>query len=550
MRISAFGGTTGVYLADQIPVVPVMMGVLSMAVIPAIIVLAIGLSAASPIRDNRFQVLVALGAPKRTLRLIGAMETLLFAVPSLVAATVLWTLVNPHLQMTPVVEQRLVPGDLSIPWTLLLAEVGVAMAICWLTSIALTRTGRQAAPRPTLERQTLSSVAAIPLSLSIGAFALAAVVGSDLAADLNLLGIIFAVAGIPLVMPGVLRSVGRRIGRSDSVTASLAGNALEWDPVRTARPFMGLGALLVLAVVGTGYVSLATYIEPPQGMDTASSAVAVEWRQVQPADLERFTAAMGASLVVPFRQMEIFQAGRSRAGSGVAPPTRGEGLTLGATCTEISLYVSGSPCESQASSRLTGSVRQEVAALLSDAFNHSVGTIRLAPRKKLGDSGHAFVLDDSALPVLDEHVRNVAMSTLPAPSVTSAVSNQPLVPSLVRWISAGLVVAVTILVIGSLLSLVDRLLGSRRRHSCLLNLGVSPQQLTLLGAAMFAVPYSVVAFVALATGFGIFAMMVAFSVPVPWQAVTVIISGTLVVGLVGTVSMAIFGSRQALREHE
>lgn len=552
MRVSGFGGTTqGLYLADQIPVLSVMMGLFGMAVIPGLVVLAIGLASASPIRDNRFQVLLALGAPKRTLRLIGGLETWLLAVPAIAAAAALWGLVVPHLRTVPLVGQQLVPGDLSIPWELLLVEAAVTMAICWLTSIAVTRTGlRGAPPRPTSAQQQLSIVATAPLLLSVAAFALARVVGGGLAADLNLLGLISAVGGMPLVMPGILRSVGRRIRRSDSVTASLAGNAMQWDPVRVARPFMGLAALLVLALVGTGYVALASYVEFVNRTETASSAVYVEWQQTQPADLERLADALDDTLVVPFGRTEDAHVEGHGADHGDHAAARGRELILGATCAELSVYVAEPSCDSQAGLRLSDSSGERAAALFSGALNYPVEAVRLVPSEQLAESGRAVVLGTSALPVLDERVRNAAMSTLPAPSVESAVESRPVVSSLVGWISAGTAVALTTLVIGSLVSLVDRLLASRRRHNHLLNLGILPHQLTLFGAAMFAIPYSVVALVALAAGLTIFMAMMSSGVPVPWGAVRLIVIGTLAVGVAGTLFMATFGSKQALREHE
>jgi hypothetical protein len=150
----------------------------------------------------------------------------------------------------------------------------------------------------------------------------------------------------------------------------------------------------------------------------------------------------------------------------------------------------------------------------------------------------------------DESVRGIAMTTLPAPIVMSRLNQQPVVSSFVGWIATGSAVGVTALVIACMIALIDRLLGARRGRSHLLNLGVSPQQLRLLEALSFALPYAIVALGGLVTGFVICANMVGSGIASPWPAIGAITAGALTAGVVGAVAMAALGDRMALHKVE
>lgn len=554
VRVSGFGQGLPLFLddVDLIPWWQLSLGALGMGVLPAMVVLGVGLAAASGVRDHRFQVLAALGARRQTVWAIAVLESLLLAAPGLVTATVVWWLVAPRLQTVPLVGHQLVSGDLALPWWLLVAELGVAVALCVLLSIAVLGLRRNtSALRPTSDKAGLSTLAAAPLFVSFVAFAMAGIATGDLRLNLNLLGTVSAVAGAPLVVPAILRAVGAAIGRSRSVTTSLSGRWMEWNPKRLARPFVGLAALVVLVLAGAGYFTVKDrlFLEVPASSTSGVEGVDVNWRQVAPGDLARLTTAVGGGLVAPYGSGS---AAGSEAHEHEHEQSQGTALNLGATCPEIADLLQCETCDPKSPLALPASTQERLANVISTVTGERIGQLSLVPREQVAGSGAAVVLDRSPLEPLDERVREAAFSTLPAPYVDSEIFvRRPTFSSVVGWVTAGVVAALIALTAGCLISLVDRMLGARQRQQHLLNLGISPAQLTRFGATMFAMPYAVATLVGFSTGIAICIRKVSNpGIPMPWSTISVTLLAILGVGLLGTAAVSVLGTRDALREAE
>ncbi len=541
MRVHAFGPPAGggrfwpltLDEALQEITVPVAEGVLGFLVVPALLVLSVGLAAASEVRDKRFAVLRAIGTPGKTLVMLGVLETLLLAVPGLVLATILWRILSPHLARVPLVGYEAVQGDLGLPGWLLAVELlsGIVVTALVATLVAGVR-GRRGAtrPRPSSGRAAITPLRAAPLVFALVAFVLGQII-PVIGGTLTLAGIVAAAAGVPLVLPGVLRAAGGALGRLGSVSAQLAGRSLQWDPVRTSRPFAGVTVLIVLALVGSGYLALVRYVEPSPGpLAAGPQAVTVSWLDPHPDDLNRFADALGTGLVVPAR-------------------TSDSTLTIGATCRDVVRYFADAPpCDPKVPYRLPVGMRQRVKEALGGVYMR----VRLAPQDEIADSGSALVLGDAPLKVLEERVRTAAMRTLPAPFVYSALSTQMSQSPLVPWVVGGVVAAAIVLTVGCLISLVDRLLAARRHHRLLLNLGVVPGRLTAIEAWLFAAPYAAVVALSFGVGLLICALIIGFfsGVPMPWHDIGIVAGVAVVVGIAGTASVAAFGARSVLREPE
>ena len=554
-RVSGFGRGPGLSPGEPVSTVEVAQAAFGLLGPPALIVLMIGLAAASRVRDHRFQVLAALGAPRRTVRALAALEALVLTVPALVGAAVLWAIVTPQVEELPLLDYRVVGGDLVVPPWLLAAEFLAAMALSAGGSVAAaTVRRRRPTPRPTDEGSALSRLALLPPAGAVVAFVLAALVGGDAAPRLNALGITLAVAGIPLMLPALLRAVGELVGRSRAVALSLAGSAMTWDPRRLARPFMGLGALVVVALVAAGYTALMLHSSAEGRPSGDAQAVSVEWGEPRPGDLARLDAELDTGLVVPFQRASGHHGTTSGNATGDGGHAHGAGeaakLALGASCPSLAAYVHALRCDPADPYALPGVAEVRLATALDVAASASAPSIRLVPRSRLERSGAAFTLDDSSLRALDERTRAAAMTALPAPRVESAIDREPVPSPLVGWIGAGGTVAAIALSIACLLSLVDRLLADRQQHRHLLNLGISPSQMTGLAGALFAVPYAVMSAFGLATGLVICFMLLDPGVPVPWSAIAATVGATLAVGALGTGLVAAYSSRQTLREAE
>jgi hypothetical protein len=544
-RVSGFGGASGLLLGDPVSTFSVGEAAFGLLCIPAVILLAIGLAAASPVRDHRFRVLAALGAPSRTLRTIAALEGSVLAIPALVAAALLWFVVMPHVDRLPFPGYRVVRGDLAVPAWLLLTEFITASALCaFVSTTAAWANRRPPATRPVGITSAPSMLALMPLGASIGVFLVAMAIGGTAAADLNALGVLLAIAGTPLVLPFVLRAVGDSIRSASSVAPSLAGSAMSWDPRRVARPFMGLGALLVIALVGAGYTALVDGNDEGRAGVGSRSAVALEWHDRRPGDLDRLDARLQSALVVPFR-------GGAEDGEGHGHGTDEQtDLYVGATCRIIARYVATKPCDDRRPYALSTPAQRQLAEVVGAAQDGPPSGVRLVPRSSLAGSGTAFAIDAGPLRRLDERARSAAMAAVPAPIVDSRINREPETSALVDWIAAGGTLAVIALTIACLVSLIDRLLTARRPHRHLVNLGISTRQVTVFAAVLFAVPYGVMAAFGLTTGLTICVMMLDSGTPIPWRAIGATLLATVAVGALGSGIVAALGSREALREAE
>ena len=566
VRVGAFGPTTGEgrpYAFDMpspVTVVPVVGGVIAVLVVPGLIVLAVGVAAASGVRDRRFEVLRYLGAPGRTLAALAVLETSILAVPGLVVCTLLWGAIGPRLGRVPLVGHELVHGDMMLPWWLLALELGACAAVVGLLALVTTsilRPRRTARSRPGSRRAAVTPLRAIPLVVAAAAFVLGKVVGGSFAANLNLVGIVAAVAGVPLVLPSVLRAAGARLGRLESVPASVAGRGMGWDPTRAARPFLGGAALVVLVLAGGGYVALARHVEAPSVPAAGGAqAVVVQWLDPRTDDPNELADAIGGGLVVPFAegghahgqtQEHSDEHAHEEAKQGMVAQEQSV-LEVGATCPRLAAHLPGTTCDPEAPFELPSAAEQVLAEKLSVAAHGPNPDIRLVPGEDVAVSGSAFVLDEAPLEVLEGRVRDAAVRTLPAPYVYSQLSMAMRESPIVPWIIGGTVVAIVALAIGCLVSLVDRLLSTRKHRRHLLNLGVAPRRLTALEAWLFAAPYGAVIAVSFSVGLATCAMMVGFSdISLPWYAIGTTLAVAIGIGLVGTASVAFFGAR-SMRE--
>jgi len=366
---------------------------------------------------------------------------------------------------------------------------------------------------------------------AFAAFVLGESLHGDLAGTFNLIGILTAIGGVPLALPGAVREVGTFLGRLGPVAVSIAGRSLQWDPVRATRPFTGAAALVVIATSAVGYIALARDVEAAPVRDYGTRTVDVRWVDPRPNDPGRLANALGTAITVPIR-------------------VDGNTLTVGANCRQLAPRFGGAPCEPRSPFSLSGDVARQ---LEESVFGYPAGTkVRLVPEGEVSASGEALVLDDESLQSLEGRVRTAAMRTLPAPYVSSALSSQMSPSPLVPWLVGGIYAAAIVLTVGCLASLVDRFLMAREHHRHLLNLGMSPSQLTMLEASLFVVPYCVVVGTSFLAGLLICANIVGvFSdVPMPWGNIGLLAMIAAITGILGAACASLFGAASARTSRE
>lgn len=554
VRVRAFGAPTGAgpsygmdSLSWPLPIGAVVEGVFGFLVLPGLMVLTVGLSAASGLRDKRFEVLRWIGVPARRLAALAVLETLILAVPGLVAAVIFWGVVSPRLGWMPLADHDVVYGDLGLPWRLLVAELGAGIALTSLVSVVVTtatavRRRGATSLRPATRRADLTPLRAAPLVLALVLFALGFSIGGPLGGTLNLIGIFATLVGVPLVFPGALRAIGAALGRLESVPIQVAGRNLQWDPRRTARPFLGVAALIIIALSASGYLAFLNHVEASPLPTGETRAVFVEWLDPHPEDADRLADAVGAGLVVPFREGEHTDEEHQH--------THGDTMFIGAACRQLVPYFPGTACDPDAPFELPAATKQRLTGALAPAAHGPDTDVRLAPEGEFVVGGSALVLDKVPPGALESRVRGAAMRTFLAPYVYSGFSGETQQSPLVAWIHGGVIAAVISLAVGCFFSLVDRLLGSRKHRRHLLSLGVSPRQLTVLEAWQFVVPYGTVLFVSFLAGLMICTLMVGGpdGISMPWRGISVTFGAAVIVGLAGTASVAFFGAR-SIREN-
>lgn len=520
------------------------VGVLGFLAVPGFIVLVVGLTTASRVRDRRLEVMRWIGVDSRTLATIAVLETIMLALPGLVGAAIIWGLIAPRLEHIPLVGHEAVRGDLRLPWWLLLAGLGTAMVVIGFVAILTTVTTEVArrrtasGTRPSVRQTAITPLRAAPLGAAFVLLALGwPTRGSD-GSMLNLLGTVAAIVGVPLVFPGVVRLIGNCIGRLESTSAWIAGRGLEWDPVRASRPFLGVGAVVVIALASSGYLALAHYIEGASLPIVETRAVSVEWLSPQVGDLEAFESKLGSGLVVPVRE------GGHHAHSG-GEHEHNSTLVVGATCRELSTYLIGAECDADAPYVLSAEAERGLAETLAFSAHGPDTNIRLAPAGEVEDNGMALVLGNAPLKVLESRVRDAAMATLPAPYVNSWLASTGAASPLVTWLVGGLVFAVLILAIGCLLSLVDRILSTRDHRRLLLDLGVPRRQFIAFEAWQFAAPYSAVVGIGFCAGLIVCVMAIGIlpDTAMPWNGIGLTLLVAILTGVIITASVALVGAR-------
>ncbi len=336
---------------------------------------------------------------------------------------------------------------------------------------------------------------------------------------------------MPLILPGVLRAVGGRLGQLESVPVYIVSRGLQWDPIRAARPFSGYAALLVIALVGSGYLAAIRDLEATPVPTEGPAVVTVShWLDPRPTDLARLADALGTGVVLPAND-------------------DGNKLVVGATCGRLAPLFPSTTCNPERPLELPA----ETARMLAEKVFGVPGIkVELVSRKGSAMSRSALVLDDVPLEILEERVQVAAMRTLPAPFVGSALGTVMAQSPLVPWLVGGILAAAMVLAVGCFVSLVDRLLAARKHHRQLLNLGLVPRRLVALEAWLFALPYCVIATVSFLAGLVICVRLVGvFSgTPMPWHDIGVVLILVGVIAVLGTASVAVFSVRSVHRNPE
>ena len=546
-RVSGFGGdgppalTLRLFPSEAGTAGMIGAGSAISLVLPALLAVMVGLGAGSESRRRRFRILHSLGASRGYLAGVSWREVAFHVWPTMLLIACAWAVFAPMITYLPGVAETVFPGDLSLPWWLLMVGfVGCAALVSALAAGQGWFAARgMAAARPTLEPRTPTIWWLAPAAGSAGCFLLASVTGGERATDLRFAAVALAIIGIPLAVPTTLRAVGEAMTRSMAAPIALAGYTLRWSPRTYARPTVGISAAIVLSLAAAGYIAVAEHREQPRVVTSAPPVVSVQWRGAEPDALDT-THPPGVSTVMPF--VTVGEEGGDQQ------------VLIGARCDEIGPALRVPVTCNRADPHTLVKGQEDIRFLLRalGALEDPSTPLELATPASIyaavdGARGAALVTS-TELPVaaLADTVSTWTRASLPSSDVRDATSGQPRPSTLVPWVKAAVTTSLLVLVLTALLSYLDRVRAAEASLGPLLRIGASRAQRLQISLALTLVPLLVAGAVSILLGSGLGWLFTTGTVPYPISGL-IICGGLMAAALATSSVLALAGVRSTDR---
>lgn len=535
IRVAAFGQgpaeQRGPPLSQQDPPngTAVALGLLALAVVPGMVLLACGLAALSSARQHRFQVLQWLGGPVSMLAAVSVFEVLILAVPSAVIMGAAWYAVSGQLEAIPFLGRPVLRGDLQPSiWACLVATGGFTLVAVLLAAAegVLAPFRRSSQARPGLRPMVVSRLRLALLTLPWLLLVLGARLGGYRGAVALMSGLILIPPAAVSAVPHAVRAFGRLLRAASAPALLIAGRRMEWDPFGSGRPFLGVTALAVLLIGTTGYIRIVIWGDQPRSDPDATSYATIGWLNPAPGDIERLRNALGSDTVV---------VGLARSQQGA--------VTIYGSCPALARVIRQLPCNVADPFELSPVAR----ALLPKIVPPQV-PIRLGGEGAAPPSG-ALVISGESQDSLQQRSRTAAMTNLPAPTVQNPAGFGLSASPLVRWLTLGIAAGASALVLGTVLLAVNGVMEWRHYLRPLIIMGIRRGQLQRLQVSVFALPFAVHAGLGLAIGLPACWFIVSRDgAPMPWSQIGLIATAFAVSGAVGSALLYYFAPALQLRD--
>ncbi len=537
LRVSAFGQgpaeRRGPPLSQEDPPngTPVALGLLALAVVPGMVLLACGLGALSSARQHRFQVLQWLGGPASMLAAVSVFEVLILAVPSAVIMGAAWYAVSGQLEAIPFLGRPVLRGDLQPPiWACLAATGGFTLVAVLLAAadgvLAAYRRSSEARPglRPIVVSRLRLALLALPWLLLV----LGARLGGYRGALALMSGLILIPPTTVSAVPHAVRAFGRLLRAASAPALLIAGRRMEWDPFGSGRPFLGVTALAVLLIGTTGYIRIVNWGDPPRSDQDSASYVTIGWLNPMPGDIERLRSSLGPDTVVV----------------GLARSQQGD-VTIYGSCPALARVIRQLPCNVADPFELSPVALALLPGIVPPQVPIRLGGEGAAP------PGGALVVSGESQDSLHQRSRTAAMANLPAPTVQNPVGFGMKAAPLVRWLTLGVVAGASALVLGTMLLAVNGVMEWRHHLRPLVIMGIRRGQLQRLQACLFILPFAVHAGLGLAIGLPACWFIVSRDgAPMPWSQIGLIATAFAGAGAVGSALLYSFAPALQLRDQK
>ena len=516
--------------------------------VPALLLLQLGVSSASSVREHRFSVLYWLGAPAWSTALIAVVETMTLLVPGVMLALLIMRAWLQGLGSLPFVTMDPVQGDLILPWAVMLScavavlSIGGAMAV--VTPLAMQLTPKMK-PRPGASTARLQPYRAYPLGIAVILLLSRPWLSESQSDGMLFAAILLLLVGVPLTAPLAVRQMGMMVAEIRTVPALLAGRRLTWDPVRNARPHIAAATLVALTLSVLGYQKL-TNAEVRPSTPMAVAFATVDSGVVADGDLTALRQELYPALVIPFRE----DASR---------------WIIGTPCSALTAHIAGLGCNPQNPNHFDNTGEQVVSRTLGlppqlrlvlapdlvmgEEWHEHSGETGSEPHSHApaqGQTAHhhdgLMVLDATRSPTeLEDLAGTVGNRLLPGSSVDGASRFRRFYPASWSWTVAGLAVAAAALALGTAIPIVDALVATKRQRDHLLKVGVTERRLKWVEGMLFGVPFLTVTILGLIAGLASCWLLVNQSspaAPMPWGSIRWVALGAVVLALAGSAVVA------------
>lgn len=447
--------------------------------IPSVLLLLLGMSSASALRDQRFQLLGQLGASRRWLFGLAVIETAIAAFPIAVTTVLVWWALSGMLDVVPFLGKQVFVGDMALQsWQAALILAGLLLLI--IISAALQTV------LPTLfsawRRFRGSRIGGIMIGIArVLPLLIALVLSFQVATNESEAGILAYLLGVAItlaVMPSVVTQLGEPLGRvlsaSSRLGVHLAGSRLRHHPAAAMRPFIALASIVVVLLTTLAIIAFMTdRMEYVDRTASPSSAVVLTT-----APLEETAAALQAALpdalILP---MAIRSEGELDSNVNREHPV------VGSSCEQVAVFlaVDGSPCVMDGPPTLK---------LFGTTFYVRDG--QFEPGLAFGDPdvSQLMVISHRSMEQIDTDVRAaLPVADYPWLRVRTPESFTIKASPAVPWVQRGTLFFVGLAGTAVIATLVDQMVSRAGNRRMLVALGASPRRVASVELTSFAVPY-------------------------------------------------------------
>lgn len=446
--------------------------------IPGVLLIVLGMSSASALRDQRFRLLGQLGASRGWLFRLAVVETALAALPVAVLTILAWWVVSWKLDVVPFLGKQVFAGDMLLrPWQVVLILAGLLLLILISAIVQAVLPGLFAAWRGFRARRIggmiVGTIRIVPLVVAFGLSFQVATNESEAGVLVYLLGVAITLVIMPSIVTQLGGPLGRTLAASSRLVVQISGNRLRHHPAAAMRPFIALAPIVVVLLTTLGVIAFMT--DRVMFVDhTASPSSAVVVSSVPPqetaATLQR---AIPDALILPM----AIRADNSGDAFGTENPV------IGASCEQVATFleVSRSQCATDGPPTLS---------VFGTTFYDRDGRFDFSLSPGDPDVSQLMVISHRSMEQIDIDVRAALPVADFAPlRVWTPESFAIKAPASEPWIQRSALFFVGLAGAAVIATLVDQMVTRASDRRTLVALGASPAKVAGIELASFAFPY-------------------------------------------------------------